>query len=183
MLGMSLPHTVFFYGNIICPDIANGTGCRLSLFVSGCAHHCKGCFNPETWSFSYGTEFTEETMKEILARLKLEYISGITILGGEPLHFYNQRHVLKLLQRIKEELPEKDVWIYTGFIWENIITPGKPGNTCLTKRILELTDVLVDGPFVLKKKDVSLAFRSSRNQRIIDVQESLRQDKAIILEL
>ena len=178
--GMSLPLTAFYYGKIICPDIANGTGCRLSLFVSGCNHHCKGCFNPETWSFSYGTPFTEETMEEILSKLKPEYISGITILGGEPLDYCNQRHVLKLLQQIKDKLPEKDVWIYTGYIWENLTTPGKPGNTYLTKQILELTDVLVDGPFVLEEKDISLVFRGSRNQRIIDVQESLKQDEVVL---
>ena len=186
--GMSLPHTAFYYGKIICgkiicPDIANGTGCRLTLFVSGCTHHCKGCFNPETWSFSYGSRFTDETMEEILERLKPEYISGITILGGEPLDSRNHYHVFKILQRIRQELPEKDIWIYTGYVWEDLLREGSPGNTCLTKRILELADVLVDGLFIQKEKDIALAFRGSRNQRIIDVQESLRQGKAITFEL
>ena len=181
--GMSLPLTAFYYGKIICPDIANGSGCRLSLFVSGCTHHCKGCFNPETWNFSYGREFTEDTMEEILTKLKPEYISGITILGGEPLDFRNQRHAYEILHRIRQELPEKDIWIYTGYVWEDLLREGSPGNTYLTKCILELTDVLVDGPFIQEEKDISLAFRGSRNQRIIDVQESLRRSEVVTLKI
>ena len=175
--------TVFYYGKIICPDIANGTGCRLSLFVSGCRNHCKGCFNPETWNFSYGTRFTEETMTEILTKLRPDYISGISILGGEPLDHLNQPHILELLNRIRQELPEKTVWIYTGFKWEDLLNEKKPCHTYLTDSILELTDVLVDGPFIQEEKDISLHFRGSRNQRIIDVPESLNSHRLSILEL
>lgn len=182
------PHSidsVFYYGKIICPDIANGTGCRLSLFVSGCCcmHRCKGCFNIETWDYSYGTRFTEDTMQEILEKLSPEYISGITILGGEPLDYINRPHVFKVLKRVREKLPEKDIWIYTGFTWEYLTDEKRYGKSEEIHSILKMTDVLVDGPFVLEKKDISLPFRGSRNQRIIDVQESLRTGSVEILQL
>lgn len=180
------PHSIdsiFYYGKIICPDIANGTGCRLSLFVSGCRNRCKGCFNVETRNFSYGTRFTEDTMQEILEKLRPEYISGITILGGEPLDYNNQPHVLKVLKRVRKELPEKDIWIYTGFTWEDLTDEKRYGKSEEGRSILKMTDVLVDGPFVLEEKDISLPFRGSRNQRIIDVQESLRTGAVVTLQI
>lgn len=175
--------SIFYYGKIICPDIANGTGCRLSLFVSGCMHHCKGCFNIETWDYSYGTRFTEDTMLEILEKLRPEYISGITILGGEPLDYINRPHILKVLKRVRKELPEKDIWIYTGFTWEDHTDKKRYGKSEEIHSILKMTDVLVDGPFILEEKDISLPFRGSRNQRIIDVQESLRTGSVATLQI
>lgn len=180
------PHSIdsiFYYGKIICPDIANGTGCRLSLFVSGCRNRCKGCFNIKSWDFSYGTRFTEDTMQEILEKMRPEYISGITILGGEPPDYINQPHVLRVLKRVRKELPEKNIWIYTGFTWEDLTDEKRYGKSEEIHSILTMTDVLVDGPFVLEKKDISLPFRGSRNQRIIDVQESLRTGSVVILQL
>ena len=175
--------SVFYYGKIICPDIANGTGCRLSLFVSGCRNRCKGCFNREAWNFSYGTRFTEDTMQEILEKLIPEYISGITILGGEPLDYINQPHVLKVLKRVRKNLPEKDIWIYTGFTWEDLTDEKKYGKSEEIRFILKMTDVLVDGPFILEEKDISLPFRGSRNQRIINVQESLLSNTVVPYQL
>ena len=146
-------------------------------------HHCRGCFNIETWDYSYGTRFTEDTMLEILEKLILEYISGITILGGEPLDYINRHHVLKVLKRVRKELPEKDIWIYTGFTWEDHTDKKRYGKSEEIHSILKMTDVLVDGPFILEEKDISLPFRGSRNQRIIDVQESLRTGSVVILQL
>ena len=180
------PHSIdsiFYYGKIICPDIANGTGCRLSLFVSGCMHRCKGCFNIETWNYSYGTRFTEETMQEILERLRPDYISGITILGGEPLDYINQPHVLKVLKRVRRELPAKNIWIYTGFTWEDLTDEKRYGKSEEIHSILKMTNVLVDGPFILEERDISLPFRGSRNQRIIDVQGSLQTGTVVTLQI
>ena len=171
------------YGEIKKHDIANGRGIRVSLFVSGCRHHCKGCFNPETWNFCYGKEFTPEVEKEILTALKPDYIEGITILGGEPFEPENQPTVLALLQKIRSELPDKTVWCYSGYLFEELsgLSPS-PAFTDITKDILALTDILVDGEFVQDKKDISLKFRGSSNQRILDVKKSLKHGKAILAE-
>ena len=149
------------YGAIKKIDIANGLGVRVSLFVSGCRNHCHGCFQPETWDFNYGRPFTEETEKEIIEALRPWWIQGLTLLGGDPMEPENQQALLPFLQRVKRELPEKDVWLYTGYRLEEV--RGAP--------ILELVDVLVDGPFLLEEKDAGLAFRGSRNQRIIRLKE------------
>ncbi|MBR2258202.1 MAG: anaerobic ribonucleoside-triphosphate reductase activating protein [Blautia sp.] len=145
------------YGAVKKTDIANGPGVRVSLFVSGCRNHCPGCFNPETWDFSYGSQFTKETEDEIIKALRPSWIQGFSILGGEPMEPENQEALLPFLKRIRKEMPEKDIWLYTGYRFEAV--SGSP--------LLHYVDVVVDGPFLEEEKDISLAFRGSRNQRII----------------
>ena len=163
-------------------DIANGPGVRVSLFVSGCRHHCKGCFNPETWDFSYGKPFTEETIEEILQALKPEYISGLSLLGGEPFEPENQETLLKLTSLVRAAYPEKSIWCYSGFTFSHHLLLGKIGarETCLA--LLRNIDVLVDGTFKEEPKDASLIFRGSSNQNIIDVPFSLKEGKMVLLE-
>ncbi len=153
-------------------DIANGPGCRTSVFVSGCRNRCEGCFQPETWDFSAGEPMTAEYRDRIIGSLSPDYVSGITILGGDPMEEENQEGVWELLNGAKIAHPGKNVWIYTGYIYDSDLVPGGRKHTGFTDRILDLTDVLVDGPFVLAKKDISLRFRGSSNQRIIDVKRS-----------
>lgn len=145
------------YGRIKKNDIANGPGVRVSLFVSGCRNHCPGCFNPETWDFNFGEPFTKKTEKEIIRALRPSWIQGLSILGGDPMEPENQRALLPLLKRIKVMFPDKDVWLYTGYTYEQI----------RDAEILKWIDVLVDGPFIEAEKDITLTFRGSRNQRII----------------
>ena len=159
------------YADIKRVDVANGPGVRVSLFVSGCTHHCKECFNPETWDFSFGTPFGEKQVEEILSLLSRSYIRGLSLLGGEPFEPQNQRAVLELVERVRRELPEKDIWCYTGYLFEPL-AEGKVGEH--SRELLSQLDILVDGPFVLEKKDLGLRFRGSSNQRIIDVPASLR---------
>ena len=149
------------YGRIKKHDIANGPGVRVSLFVSGCRNHCHGCFNPETWDFDYGEPFTQKTEKEIIEALCPSWIQGLSVLGGDPMEPENQEALLPFLRRVKEELPEKDVWLYTGYSFESV--SGSP--------LLSYVDVVVDGPFLEREKDLSLAFRGSRNQRIIPLEK------------
>lgn len=172
------------YGNIKNTDIANGEGVRVSLFVSGCRHHCKGCFNPETWSFKYGSEYTQEIENNIIDMLKPKYIKGLTLLGGEPMEPENQQEIVKLLRRVKKELPEKDVWCYSGYTFDKDLKPedGKV-HTDVTNEILSYLNVLVDGEFVEELKDISLKFRGSSNQRLINVPTSLQENKVITLDL
>lgn len=155
------------YGNIKKYDIANGPGVRVSLFVSGCRHHCKGCFNSETWNFNYGEPFTEETVQEIMKALTPSYISGLTVLGGEPFEPENQPEVSKLLRRVREKFPSKDIWCYTGYLYDVDLKAGGRVYTPVTDEMLSYIDVLVDGEFIEEQKDVSLQFRGSSNQRII----------------
>ncbi len=143
-------------------DIANGPGVRVSLFVSGCRNHCPGCFNPETWDFDYGEPFTKQTEEELIMALRPSWIQGLSILGGDPMEPENQEALLPFLRRVKEELPEKDIWLYTGYCIEDVAG----------SLLLSYVDVLVDGPFIEAEKDISLAFRGSRNQRIIDLREN-----------
>lgn len=145
------------YGEIILNDIANGPGVRVSLFVSGCRNHCKGCFQPETWDFDYGKPFTKETEDEIISALRPSWIKGLSILGGEPMEPENQEALVPFLERVKAELPDKDIWLYSGYKYEAL----------LGSRLLPFVDVLVDGPFMEAEKDISLSFRGSRNQCII----------------
>jgi len=161
-----------YYGNIKKYDIANGLGVRISLFVSGCRHHCKGCFNPETWDFHYGQLYTKDTEEEILNALAPNYIQGFSLLGGEPFEPENQPELASLLQKIKETYPTKDIWCYTGFIWEKDLIPGGRAYTEWTDTMLSNIDVLVDGPFIETEKDITLKFRGSRNQRLIDMKKS-----------
>ncbi len=165
-----------YYGEIKKWDIADGPGVRVSLFVSGCRHHCKGCFNEDTWDFAYGKPYTEETEQEILEALDSSYIQGLTLLGGEPFEPENQRELVELLRRVRKEIPQKDIWCYTGFVFERDLVPGGRAFTEVTEEILSMIDVLVDGPFVLDEKDITLKFRGSRNQRLLDrkMRESLK---------
>lgn len=145
------------YCGIKKTDIANGPGVRVSLFVSGCRNQCPGCFQPETWDFEYGDQFTKETEEELIAALRPSWIQGLSILGGDPMEPENQKALLPFLRKLKEELPEKDVWLYTGYLIEKVGTSP----------LLSYADVVVDGPFIEAEKDAGLAFRGSRNQRII----------------
>lgn len=178
------------YGEIKKTDIANGPGVRVSLFVSGCTHHCKGCFNPETWNFEYGNPFTEDVEKELLDALAPAHISGLTLLGGEPMEPANQKALVPFLRRVKACFPNKTIWCYTGYRLETDLLgicedeTGRCGRArCeVTEEFLSYLDVLVDGEFVLDKKDIRLKFRGSSNQRIMDVHESLKAGKPVIIE-
>ena len=161
------------YGEIKNYDIANGEGVRVSLFVSGCTHHCKNCFNPETWSFEYGKPFTKETEDYIIECLSPDYIDGLSLLGGEPFEPQNQEVLLPFLRRVKNELPNKNIWCYTGYLFDRELLSESRARCEFTDEMLSLIDVLVDGEFVQDLYDISLAFRGSSNQRIIDVQKSL----------
>ena len=167
------------YADIKKVDVANGPGVRVSLFVSGCSHRCEGCFNPETWDFSYGVPFGEAEIQQILTFLAPDHIRGLSLLGGEPFEPDNQRAVLELVRRVRRELPGKTVWCYTGYLFEELA-----GNQVGThsRTLLEGLDVLVDGPFVLAKKDLGLRFRGSHNQRIIDVPASLQAGEVRMAE-
>ena len=157
------------YGTIKYFDIADGEGVRTTLFVSGCTHHCKGCFQPETWSFDYGDEFTPEVADEVLDSLEPAYVDGLTILGGEPMEPANQRALAPFLERVKAAYPDKTVWAYTGDVYETLVDESSPRRTEVTDRLLACIDVLVDGPFVEELKDIGIRFRGSSNQRIIDL--------------
>lgn len=161
------------YGEIKNCDIANGEGVRISLFVSGCTNHCENCFQPQTWDFNYGTPFTKETEDELLRLLAPDYINGLTLLGGEPFEPDNQPALLPFLHRVRQELPQKNIWSFTGFTWEELHTPGSYPRCEVTDELLSLLDVLVDGRFVEALHDISLRFRGSSNQRIIDVRKTL----------
>ena len=157
------------YADIRPIDVANGPGIRVSLFVSGCTHACPGCFNPEAWDFGYGQPFTKDEEDAILTHLARPYVKGLSLLGGEPFHPSNQAAVLALVKRVREAYPGKDVWCYTGYLYEDLLA-GKVGEH--SRELLEQLDVLVDGPFVLEQKELSLRFRGSANQRLIDVPAS-----------
>lgn len=173
------------YAKIKKMDVADGPGIRVSLFVSGCTHRCKGCFNSETWDFGYGQEYTEQTQEEILQALAPDYIRGLSVLGGEPMEPENRCTVLALVEEVRRRYPEKDIWCYTGYDYEKDLLPWvgclseEPGNDMA--RLLACVDVLVDGEFVEAEKDLRLAFRGSGNQRLIDVQQSLRLGRTVCL--
>lgn len=171
------------YGEIKKYDIANGEGVRVSLFVSGCSHHCKGCFNEETWDFNFGKPFTEETEAEIMKALSPDYIKGLSLLGGEPFEKRNQRVLLPLLKKIKNSFPHKNIWCYTGYLYDQELLQESQARCECTDEMLEQIDVLVDGEFVEELKDISLAFRGSSNQRVIDVQGSLKSGEVQLWEL
>lgn len=158
-----------YYGTIKKYDIANGPGVRVSLFVSGCRHHCKGCFNAETWDFHYGKPFTQDTAEQILEALRPSYITGLTVLGGEPFEPENQVEVVKLLKRVRKQYPDKTIWCYTGYLYDRDLIPGGKVYTDVTDEMLSYINVIVDGEFVEEEKDISLQFRGSRNQRIIEL--------------
>ena len=162
------------YHNIKTDDMLNGDGLRVTCWVSGCRVGCFNCYNPQTWDFNSGIPFTEETMQEILYDLSKPYIKGLTLSGGHPIDPHNAPKVLEIVKRVKMVFPNKDIWIYSGYIWEDIIKDKT------LREILKYTDVLVDGAYVDELRDISLPFRGSSNQRIIDVQKSLEQNKAIL---
>ena len=164
------------YGKIKKTDIANGPGVRVSLFVSGCRNHCKGCFQPETWDFNYGQEYDGvNTVNEIIESLSPNYISGLSILGGDPIERENISEVVTLCNLVKRLYPDKTIWLYTGYKYEDIAE--------MYPNILEVIDVMVDGPFIEDLKDISLVFRGSSNQRIINVPESIRSGRVVEVKL
>ncbi|MBQ1988955.1 MAG: anaerobic ribonucleoside-triphosphate reductase activating protein [Clostridia bacterium] len=170
------------YATIKKFDIANGPGVRVSLFVSGCRHYCKNCFNSEAWDFSYGREYTNAVLEDIIKSLTPDYITGFSLLGGEPFEPENQEGILKTLKTIKERLPDKDIWVYTGFTYDSDLLAGKVGNPEIVTEILKYIDVLVDGKFVEELKSPDLLFRGSSNQRIIDVKKSLNDGETVWLD-
>ena len=168
------------YSQVNLCDVANGIGCRTSLFVSGCTHHCKGCFNKKTWDFDYGRPFTKEIWDVIIRESDRSYVDGFTILGGEPMEAVNQKALLPFIKQVKSELPGKTIWVYSGYTWEELMDPDSKCHSNDTDNILALTDILVDGEYIASLRDPSLRFRGSLNQRIIDVQESLKEGRAVI---
>lgn len=171
-----------YYAEIKTCDIANGSGVRVSLFVSGCTHRCQNCFNEQAWDFKYGKPFTENTENELLNALRPAYIKGLTLLGGEPFEQSNQQGLLPFIRRVKKELPEKDIWCYTGYTFETDILERMCMEWEETKELLSYIDILVDGEFIQAQKNVGLRFRGSENQRIILVQESLQAGRTMLLE-
>lgn len=169
------------YATIKKTDVANGPGIRVSLFVSGCTHGCKGCFNQEAWDFAYGQEFTPDTMEEILKALSPSYIRGLSVLGGEPLEPQNRKQVLQILRTVKEFYPDKDIWCYTGYTYETDLCKWIEEGDEGTAEILSLLNVLVDGEFVEERKNLKLKFRGSENQRLIDVPATLSCGKIVTL--
>lgn len=168
-------------GEIMTADSANGVGVRLTLFVSGCLNHCPGCFQPETWDFEYGEPYTDEMETRILRELSKPYYDGLTLLGGDPMELRSQEPLRELLQRVRDELPGKSVWAYTGYIYERDLVPGgKRYLEGVTDPYLDLIDILVDGPFVEAQKKITLNFRGSKNQRIIDL-KATRETGQIVL--
>lgn len=171
------------YAQVYLCDIANGPGMRTSLFVSGCTHHCKDCFNEVAWDFNYGKEFTEDVQSTILAETNKPYYEGITILGGEPMEVQNQKALRPFIEKFKAVMPDKTVWIYSGYTYEELTDPN---NSCChsgdTDAILDIIDVLVDGRFVASEKDISLRFRGSRNQRVIDVPTTRKTGSIVLSE-
>lgn len=159
-------------------DVANGPGIRTSLFVSGCKHKCKGCFNESIWEFDKGQPFTDETICYIIKLLKRGYISGLTLLGGEPLDPSNQEQIYNLVNKVKKEVPEKTIWCYTGYTYEFVVGYMYK-KLPYTKKILNLVDVLVDGKFILDLLDLKLQFRGSANQRVIDLRKTENEHKII----
>ena len=168
-----------YYGGIKDCDVANGPGVRVTLFVSGCTNHCEGCFQPQTWDFCYGEPFTGETEERLLRMLRPAYIRGLTVLGGEPFEPENQRALLPFLRRVRRELPGKDIWAFTGFTWETLLREGSHPHCEATEEMLSLLDVLVDGPFVLSKRNLMLRFRGSENQRLLDVPKTMTAEAPV----
>ena len=166
------------YSEIKYFDIANGSGVRTTLFVSGCRNHCKGCFQPDTWNFQNGKPFTWETEDELISSMNSEYISGLTLLGGDPFEEENQEGLIGFMRRFKKECPGKDVWAFTGYLLEDLLEGGRK-HTAVTDELLSYVDILVDGPFVLSKKNIMLKFRGSENQRLIDM-NAFRQTGEIV---
>lgn len=171
------------YGQIMLVDSANGEGIRLSLFVSGCTNCCKGCFQPQTWDFFFGQEFNEKTENFILKELEKDYYSGLTLLGGEPFEIENQRGIIGLIRKFKEKFPSKTIWCYTGFTYDEDLLPGGKRYCEVTDELLDAIDILVDGKFILEKKNISLKFKGSENQRIIDMKQTRKTGHVVLSPL
>ena len=169
------------YAGIKYCDIANGTGCRTVLFVSGCRNACKGCFQPQTWDFGYGEPFDEKVQKEVLDSLAPDYITGITLLGGEPFEPENQKELVPFMRKVVAQYPSKNVWAFTGYIYDKDLVAGGRRHTEDTDELLSMIDVLVDGPFIEELKDITLKFRGSSNQRVLDLRETIRTGKITTL--
>lgn len=169
-----------YYGELKKCDIANGEGVRVSLFVSGCRNRCKDCFQPETWDFSFGKPFTAETEQEIYAELEKSYVGGLSLLGGDPFEPENQQALLPMLRHIREKYPQKTVWCYTGYRLEELQSPGAHPNCEATEEMLRCIDILIDGRFLPEEKDISLQFRGSRNQRVIDMNRTRQSGEIVI---
>lgn len=169
------------YSTIKDCDIANGIGVRITLFVSGCTNHCKNCFQPQTWNFDFGEPFTEETEEKLLQMLKPDYINGLTLLGGEPMEPQNQRALVPFLKRVREAYPNKNIWCFTGFTYEVLKTDGSHPRCEVTDEMLSLIDVLVDGRYVDELKDLTLQFRGSSNQRLIDMVKTRENGEVTLL--
>ena len=167
------------YANLKPLDVSNGSGIRVSLFVSGCRHHCPDCFNPESWDFHYGTPFDAAAEDAVLRALRPAHVRGLTILGGEPLEPENQPQLVHLLRRVRQEAPGKDIWCYTGFVYETL-PHSRAAESGVLPELLALIDVLVDGPFIRELKDLSLRFRGSRNQRILDLAATRRAGAPVL---
>ncbi len=169
------------YATIKDYDIANGLGIRVSLFVSGCTHHCIGCFNAVASDFHYGNPFTKEVENQILQILSKDYIKGLSLLGGEPFEVANQKALLPFIKKVKTLFPNKDIWAYSGYLFDKELLSPSRARCEVTDELLQYIDVLVDGPFLLDQKDISLKFRGSKNQRIIDVKESLKNHQVVCI--
>jgi len=169
-----------YYGNIKKYDVADGEGVRVSLFVSGCTVQCPFCFQKQTWDFCFGREYTKETEDEIIEALKENYISGLTTLGGEPFEFVNQEELVKLFRRVRKELPNRTIWSYSGHVYDRDLIPGGKRYGEYTDEMLDMLDVLIDGPFIQEKKNISLAYRGSENQRVINMKETRKLGKVVL---
>lgn len=167
------------YADIKQYDVANGIGVRVSLFVSGCTHACEGCFNKEAWDFNYGKPFTEKEIDDIISYMSPSYVSGLSLLGGEPMEPQNQEGILPLLRRVHETYPEKTVWMYTGYLFDEDILGRMCKESEISREIISYIDILVDGPFILARKNLKVNFRGSDNQRIIDVKKSLETGEVV----
>ncbi len=170
------------YGEIKNCDIANGEGVRVTLFVSGCTNRCEGCFQPQTWDFGYGKPFTDEVEDQIVKMLEPSYISGLTLLGGEPFEPENQRALLPFLKKVKDAYPQKNIWAFSGFTIEQLLGQEPHPRCEVTDEILSMIDVLVDGKFMIEKKNIRLKFRGSENQRILNLPETLKNKTPILWE-
>ena len=168
-----------YYSVIKNCDIANGPGVRVVLFVSGCRHHCPGCFQPLTWDFSYGQPLTQDTVDELLRLLQPDYIAGLTLLGGEPMEPENQPALLDLVRQVKQAYPEKNIWCFSGYLYDDLAA-GKIGDGAVTRALLGLVDVLVDGEFILARKKLQLRFRGSENQRLIDLRKTEQAGQVVL---
>ena len=172
-----------YYADIKKADVANGVGVRVSVFVSGCTHHCKNCFNKQAWDFHYGNEFTEREIEKVVNLMDHSYVSGLTLLGGEPFEHVNQQGLLPLVKKVKEKFPNKNIWCYSGYTFEKDIIERMCKEWKETPELLSYIDVLVDGEFQEDKKDIKLKFRGSSNQRIIDVKKSLKNNKTVLFDV